>query len=47
MSGLEKIATGQDDEWINLFPNNITVRQFRIEAYPERDPWLAAAEPDC
>lgn len=23
------------------------MRRFQIETYPERDPWLAAAEPDC
>lgn len=42
-----KIATGKDEEWKNLFPNSISVRKFRLDAFPKKDPWLAAAAPDC
>lgn len=42
-----KIATGQDKEWKKLFPNSISVRKFRLDVFPKKDPWLAAAAPDC
>lgn len=41
------LATGQDGEWINLFPNTINVRNFQLDVFPKRDPWLAAAQEDC
>lgn len=41
------MATGKDEEWINLFPADINVRNFRINIYPKKDPWLAAADNDC
>lgn len=41
------VATGKNEEWINLFPNSVTVRNFKIEVFPKKDPWLSAAAPDC
>ncbi|MDO4873682.1 MAG: prepilin-type N-terminal cleavage/methylation domain-containing protein [Candidatus Gracilibacteria bacterium] len=45
--GEGRLATGIDSEWINLFPNTVTVRKFRLDLFPKKDPWLAAASPDC
>lgn len=45
--GLWNIATGSGAEWINLFPSSINVRNFRLTLFPEKDPWLAVAAPDC
>lgn len=42
-----KLATWQDSEWKNMFPNSITVRKFRLDAFPKIDPWLAVAKADC
>lgn len=42
-----KIATWKDGEWVNLFPATINVRNFKLEALPNSDPWLSAAKNDC
>lgn len=42
-----RLATGRDEEWVNLFPNSINVRNFGLNVFPLRDPWLAVAEVDC
>lgn len=43
----KNIATGQDGEWIDLFPSSINVRKLAFELYPQKDPWLALGEQDC
>lgn len=45
--GDTKIATGKDEEWVNLFSSQVNVRKFRLDVYPKKDPWLAAAAKDC
>lgn len=41
------IAIGQNDEWVNLFPKSINVRNVKFEVFPKKDPWLAASAQDC
>ena len=45
--GLGNVATGQDQEWINLFPSSINVKNLKFDLAPNKDPWLAVAAPDC
>lgn len=43
----KKLATGSDDEWINLFPSSINVKKLSFELYPQKDSWLGVGEEDC
>lgn len=46
--GLEgNIATGQDAEWVDMFPSSINVKRFSFQIYPVKDPWLSWAAPDA
>lgn len=44
-----RLATGKDSEnqWVNLFPSKINVKNLRFELYPQKDPYLSAAAPDA
>lgn len=39
-------ATGQDSEWVDLFPDTINVKSVGFIVYPQKDPWRAWAAPD-
>lgn len=41
------LATGHDDEWVDLFPNTINVKSLKFYVYPEKDPWISWYEKDC
>ncbi len=43
----KKVATGSGNEWINLFPSSINVKNLSFQIYPIKDPWLSWAAPDC
>lgn len=45
-SSVGKVATGDNREWVNLFPNSVNVKNIRFEVAPLKDPWLAVAAPD-
>lgn len=41
------IATGGDQEWLDIFPTTINVKNVTFQIYPVKDPWLSWAAPDC
>ena len=43
----DKIATGKDSEWLDLFPSTINVKNLSFQIFPIKDPWLSWAAPDC
>lgn len=44
---LERIATGDNTEWVDIFPSTINVKDLSFKIYPIKDPWMSWAAPDC
>lgn len=44
-----RLATGENhkNQWVNLFPSKINVKNLRFELYPQKDPYLSAAALDA
>ncbi len=43
----DKLATGIDAEWLDLFPSTVNVKNLAFQIYPIKDPWLSWGAPDC
>jgi len=41
------LASGRDNEWIDLFPNSINVKSLQFHIFPEKDPWMSWDAQDC
>lgn len=41
------MATGRDDEWVDLFPSEINVKSFGLQIFPVKDPWLSWGATDA
>lgn len=39
-------ATGNDGEWVDLFPDSINVKNLSFTVYPQKDPWKSWSAPD-
>lgn len=39
--GNQRIATGKDSEWVDIFPDTINVKSIKFSAYPLKNPWLS------
>lgn len=46
-NGYGNLATGQDWEWVDIFPDTINVKSIHFTAYPKKDPLRAWAAPDA
>jgi prepilin-type N-terminal cleavage/methylation domain-containing protein len=44
---LERLATGSGNEWVDLFPNSINVKNLQFHVYPQKDPWFSWDARDC
>ncbi len=42
-----RIPTGNDGEWLKLFPDYVDVRKLTFDIYPAKDPWRSWAAVDC
>ena len=42
-----RIPTGNDSEWLKMFPDYIDVRELKFAIYPQKDPWKSWAALDC
>ncbi|MBP9779314.1 type II secretion system protein [Candidatus Gracilibacteria bacterium] len=45
--GYGNLATGNDVEWIDIFPDTVNVKSIKFIAYPKKDPWAAWNAPDA
>jgi hypothetical protein len=43
----DKLATGINAEWLDLFPSTINVKKLTFQIYPIKDPWISWAAPDA
>jgi prepilin-type N-terminal cleavage/methylation domain-containing protein len=43
----DNIATGQDSEWVDLFPDYINVKRIGFTAFPKKNPWKSWSAPDA
>jgi hypothetical protein len=41
------LPTGNDSEWVTLFPEYVSVRKLSFSIYPLKDPWRSWAATDC
>ncbi len=41
------LATGQNSEWVNLFPVSINIKNLSFQIYPVKDPWLSWSASDA
>lgn len=46
-SANSNLATGRDEEWVDLFPDTVNVKSLGFTAYPQKDPWKSWVAPDC
>lgn len=40
------LPTGNDSEWVSLFPEYVNVKKIYFSIYPRKDPWKSWAAPD-
>ncbi len=45
--GYWNLATWNDVEWIDIFPDTVNVKSIKFIAYPKKDPWAAWNAPDA
>ncbi len=46
-TGYGKLATGNDSEWVDIFPDTVNVKSVKFIGYPKKDPWRAWWAPDA
>jgi hypothetical protein len=44
---MDRIATGRDAEWVDLFPDYINVKRIGFTAFPKKNPWKSWSAPDA